>query len=101
MPSQRENMEVWEIGSLFDSLANLPQGHNQHDSAVAELARRRFVSQDKVDAAQIAAATAQIDSSEYTKQSVKAVRQTVWWTAVAAIFTALAAMGTLWAAFHR
>jgi hypothetical protein len=101
MPSQREEMEDWSVGQLFDTLANHVAGDRHHDSAAAELARLRFVAQEKVDAAQIAAAKAQIDASEYAKQSVDAMRKTVRWTAAAAVFTALSAIGTWWAAFCR
>ncbi|ACK51109.1 hypothetical protein Msil_2171 [Methylocella silvestris BL2] len=101
MSSQREEMEKYQLGQLFDALANNIPGGHLHESAAAELARREFVAREEVDAAQMAAAQAQIDASEYAKQSVDAMRKTVLWTAVAAVFTALSAIATLITDFHR
>lgn len=90
-------MEEFSTEQLADALASQPL----HDSAAAEFARRQFIADEDVKAAQIAAAKAQIQSAE-------AMQRTSRWTAAAALFTALSAIGTLasalgtwWSALHR
>jgi hypothetical protein len=102
MASNREKMEPpCSLTQLFDSIANHPPGHNMHDSAVAEIARRTFVSDQKVAEAQIAAAETQIVSAKFAKESLSVLRRTARWTALAALAAAISAGVAAWSTFIR
>ena len=105
MASRREEMERWTLFQLFDTLANHGPGDPSHWSASAELERKRFVAQQALEQAQLDAINAQIEATEYAKQSLITMRNTANWTRVAAVGTALAAPATfissLGAWFHR
>lgn len=73
-------------------------GAAEYQCASAELQRRQFVAQEALNEAQLVAAKAQIEATEYAKQSLTAMRTTAFWTAVAAVGAAVAAWLPL---FHR
>jgi hypothetical protein len=99
MASTRENMEDCSLTQLFDSIANHSPGDRMHDSAAAEIARRTFVSGQEAAEAQIAAANIQIETAHFARESLGVLRQTAWWTAVAAIAAALSAAVAAWSTF--
>jgi hypothetical protein len=105
MASQREGMEKWTLSQLFDTIANHGPGDPHHWSASAELERKRFVAQQELEQAQLDAINAQIEATEYAKQSLKTMRNTAFWTAIAAVGTMIAALATfissLGAWFHH
>jgi hypothetical protein len=94
MPSQREKYESCQLSELFDLLANHSPGDLFYQSASAELLRRRALAQDKLEEAQLAVAKAQTDAAEYARQGVKAMRQTVFWTGIAAAAAFLSTLAT-------
>ncbi len=73
----REQREDWTLSQLYDARASHDPGDGEYWWASAELERRQFVAaQEALEQAQRAAINAQIEASEYAKQSLTTMRKT-------------------------
>jgi hypothetical protein len=100
MPPQRKEMEDLPLSELFDLLAKHFPGDPLYQSASAEFRRRQFIAKQELDQAQLLATNAQIEAAENARQSLKALRRTAFWTAVAAVATALASFASSLGRFY-